>query len=395
MSDNNKTLNPWGSLLPDDIVTNIFLRLPIKSIIICTSVSKKWKSLILDPKFNFISTHLHHSYNNNNNHNLHLFSLDSQKTEDNKEIYVLYNEDDTDFTRHASFDIPLHGPDLDPLNKILHVVGTCNGLLCLSDYSLKTDRIFLWNPCVGKYLRLPSPNVTYATHGVFKGSLGFGFDPETNDYKVVRVVSFPITPNLPTLQHKVEVYSLSTGQWRMLSDSLVPTCVVYGILTQSSVNGAMHWLVSRTANDNQFDHFGLVFDLHNEVFREILLPELPAYMRQRSTLCASVSTYRNSIALFHDDHNSLCLDIWVMKDYGVVSSWMKALSLPLRKNIMRAVGFCRNGHIVLELDGGQLISWDLETQEIKDFGIIGYNFVDAYVESLVLLDKTTDNTITY
>nr|XP_023885753.1 F-box protein At3g07870-like [Quercus suber] len=259
-----------------------------------------------------------------------------KKTEDNKELYVLYNEDDTDFTQHASFDIPLHGPELDPLNKILHVVGTCNGLLCLSDYSLKSDRIFLWNPCVGKYLRLPSPNVTYTTHGVFKGSLGFGFDLKTNDYKVVRVVRFPITPNLPTLQQKVEVYSLSTGQWRMLRDSLVPTC---GILTQSSVNGAMHWLVSRTANDNQFDHFGLVFDLHNEVFREIMLPELPAYTRQRR--------------------------------------------------------FCRNGHIVLELDGGQLISWDLETQEIKDFGIIGYNFVDSYVESLVLLDKTANNAITY
>ena len=70
-------------------------------------------------------------------------------------------------------------------------------------------------------------------------------------------------------------------------------------------------------------------------------------------------------------------------------------ALYLGPSLMRAVGFCRSGHIVLELDGGQLISWDLETQEIKDFGIIGYNFVDAYVESLVLLDKTANNAITY
>ena len=60
MSDNEER---WDSL-PDEILTHIFLSLHIKSIIICTSVSKTWNSLIQNPTF--ISTHLHHSYTSTN-----------------------------------------------------------------------------------------------------------------------------------------------------------------------------------------------------------------------------------------------------------------------------------------------------------------------------------------
>ena len=141
------------------------------------------------------------------------------------------------------------------------------------------------------------------------------------------------------------------------------------------------------------------------MFREILLPEeLPPYTHD-GFLCAYVSICGNSIALFHDDYSSLRLNIWVMKHYGVVSSWTKALSLPMTYQggfastnyIPKAVGFTRNGRIVLEMNGGHLMSQDLKSQEIKDLRLIGYNynFVDAYVESLVLPDKAANGAITY
>ena len=98
MSDNNNNnkLIRWESL-PYEIATDIFLRLPIKSIIICTSVSKAWKSQIQNPTF--ISTHLHHSHNKNKN--LLVFSLYSQT---HKESYALHNKDDPNFTKLARFD---------------------------------------------------------------------------------------------------------------------------------------------------------------------------------------------------------------------------------------------------------------------------------------------------
>ena len=44
----------------------------------------------------------------------------------------------------------------------------------------------------------------------------------------------------------------------------------------------------------------------------------------------------------------------------------------------------------------RLVSQNFETQEVKDLGITGsrYSFVDPYVESLVLLDKS-DLAVTY
>ena len=174
MSDNEKR---WG-YLPDDILTHIFHCLPIKSIIVCTSVSKTWKSLIKNPTF--ISTHLHHSHKN-----LLLFRLPIQPFEmfgtiptGDREVYTLnHDDDDDDFTeeQHTRLDFPFHGPDLESYCPVFCVVGTCDGLLCLSDDLFTYTNIFyLWNPCVRKILQLPYPNVTFDTHGGFNASLGLG-----------------------------------------------------------------------------------------------------------------------------------------------------------------------------------------------------------------------------
>ncbi|XP_030927838.1 F-box protein CPR1-like isoform X1 [Quercus lobata] len=395
MSDNRTTnlIIPWGSL-PDEILTNIFVFLPIKSIIICTSVSKAWKSLIKNPTF--ISTHLHHSLNKNQN--LLFFRLRSQNQ---KEFYALHNEDDADFTQHARFDYPFHASDLVPHNKKCIVVGSCNGLLFLSNFfhAAPNNGFCLWNPCVGKLLKLPSPNVTYATHGAFRGSSGFGFDPKTKDYKVVSVVTLLENFDLEKTRPQVEIYTLSTGQWRMLRTGLAPICVLLQNGPQTFINGALHWVAFRDS-DNYFHNFVLIFDLGDEVFHEILLPEFPG---NTGLMSGSVSVYRNSIAFFRQDNDFL--HMWAMKEYGVVSSWTKVLSLPSssqrffgsRDDIPRALGFRRNGEVILKVDGGRLISLDLETREIKDLRIIGCKktIVDYYVESLVLLDKAANSEDTY
>ena len=150
------------------------------SIIICTSVSKTWNSLIQNPTF--ISTHLHHSHNKNQN--LGLLSV----SRNDKQVYTLHKEDD--FTEYTSFDSPFHAPHLQHLHhRTYYPCGTFNGLICLS-YGLPNHAkgIFLWNPGVRKFLQLPSPDVTVDTHGACM-SFGFGFDPKTNDYKVVRILS--------------------------------------------------------------------------------------------------------------------------------------------------------------------------------------------------------------
>ena len=154
-------------VLPDEVLTHTFVFLSIKSMIICTLVSK-WKSLIQNPTF--ISTHLHHSHNKN----LLLFCLYPQI---HKVSFVFHNEGDPHFTQHSNFYYPFHVS--------FCVVGTCDGLLCLSEdlhFISISERLCLRNPCVRKFVNLPSPSANYTRF------LGFGFDPKTKDYRVVKFV---------------------------------------------------------------------------------------------------------------------------------------------------------------------------------------------------------------
>ena len=389
--------------LPHEILTNIFVRLPIKSIVTCTAVCKTWKSLLQNPTF--ISNHLHHSSNNNNNkHPLLLFRLCSLELaeavsemtieENEKEQYVLHF-DNQDFNEYARFDdFPFHGQSY---GGIFHVVGTCNGLIFLADdlygYHYK---FFLWNPCVRKFVKLPKPNITFFSHGGYDATVGFGFDSKTNDYKVVRFVTLEEKGQKGKSPPEVEVYSLSTGKWRMVT-ALPPIGAARGREPEAFVNGALHWVALRKTG-NKFLNFVMVFDLRDEVFREIALPKLSDQNGDEYWVRVSISAYGNSLALFQRGFSIHCFGIWVMKDYADASSWTKIRSwadegliegIPRSHCMPTAIGFRKSGEVILEMYGGYLVSRDLETQEIKDLRIRGYanTFVDSYVESLVLLDK--------
>ncbi|XP_030943768.1 F-box protein CPR1-like [Quercus lobata] len=358
---------------------------------------------ISHPKPNLLSNHLHHSSNNNNKHPLLLFRLCSSELveainkwnvgENEKEHCVLHfdNQDFKEYTRFDDF--PFHGQSY---GGIFHVVGTCNGLIFLADdlygYHYK---FFLLNPRVRKFVKLPKPNISCFSHGGYNASVGFGFDSKTNDYKVVRFVTLEEKGQKGKSPPEVEVYSLSTGKWRMVT-ALPPIVAARGREPGAFVNGALHWVALRKTG-NKFLNFVMVFDLGEEVFREIALPKLSDQNGDEYWVRVSISAYGNSLALFQRGFIH-CLSIWVMKYYADASSWTKIISLadegliegiPRSHCMRKAICFRKSGEVILEMYGGYLVSRDLKTQEIKDLRIrgYGYTFVDSYVESLVLLDK--------
>ena len=76
--------------------------------------------------------------------------------------------------------------------------------------------------------------------GPFYASFGFGFDPKTNDYKVIRILSLALRGSQNS-QPVVEVYSLFAGEWRILSDSasLPPVCGMLRHEQHAFANGAL------------------------------------------------------------------------------------------------------------------------------------------------------------
>ena len=107
---------------------------------------------------------------------------------------------------------------------------------------------------------------------------------------MVRVLCHEGHPNIPEDQAEVEVYSLSTGKWRIVTVSPPKCTLVQNSASERFVNGALHWVAFRRTDDNNLHCFILVFDLGNEVFLEIVQPKILDF-----TGCASISVYGNSI----------------------------------------------------------------------------------------------------
>jgi hypothetical protein len=104
------------------------------------------------------------------------------------------------------------------------VLGPCNGIFCFAATLLKGtemepsddyDQIVLWNPATRESKKLPQFHRPQdETDPVY--DFGLGFDPKTNDYKVIRILTF-------SSQCEVAVYSLRSDSWRVIDSSLNPS----------------------------------------------------------------------------------------------------------------------------------------------------------------------------
>ena len=99
-------------------------------------------------------------------------------------------------------------------------------------------------------------------------ALEFGFDPKTNDYKVVLFRSW-FERGIQRYQTAAELFSLNTNSWKKLND--VP-CLEISLWRSSTisapyVNENFHWLAKE-------DECIVAFDMVSEVFRKFKLPKL-------------------------------------------------------------------------------------------------------------------------
>ena len=96
--------------------------------------------------------------------------------------------------------------------------------------------------------------------------------------------------------------------------------------------------------------------------------------------------YGDSLAAFQVAFITDLINIWVMKEYGVASSWTKIFTIS-QMVFPRGAGFTGNGELILEVPRGQFVLQHLGTQMIKYLRIIGYQytFAGSYVKSLFLI----------
>lgn len=145
----------------------------------------------------------------------------------------------------------------------------------------------------------------------------------------------------------------------------------------------MHWLALKKIA-NEVLHFVTVLNLEDFVFRKFAQPKLPPNNNNNNEhwFLKSLLAYGDSLAAFQVAFITDLINIWVIKEYGVASSWTKIFTIS-QMVFPRGAGFTGNGELILEVPRGQLVSQHLGTQMIKYLRIIGYH--DSYVKSLVLI----------
>ncbi|XP_042507336.1 F-box protein CPR1-like [Macadamia integrifolia] len=235
--------------LPEALITDILSRLPVKSLLRFRCVCKTWCALIDDPAF--VKDHLNQSLASNSNLRLifreyYLFSADLDAGEQQVAVKL---------------DHPLKSP-----NFATEVVGSCNGLLCISN---SEEEIFLWNPSIRRHHKLPITPIEYPERFDCPRLIvyGLGYDPTTDDYKLVRIVQF-YGDDEYSCDSEVKVYSLRTNSWRRIRD--VPYHLSYkrgfGVLA----NYGLHWVAvrERTEPDTASSSFDS-FDLQDEEYSEV------------------------------------------------------------------------------------------------------------------------------
>ena len=371
--------------LPEEVVLEILQRLPVKSLIRFRCVSKSWNSLITTSAF--IKSHLTRSLPKSSNKLIVRHCVDSPHVEHYK---LIDNNNDSPSDQIQHIDFPLTSRRI---NHFL-LIGSANGLFSL----FEQDRFVLWNPSIRKFITLPKPCITVKKYGLVTCRSAFGFDPRTNDYKVVRI-AFQCRTNTSEEAKipLVEVYSLSEGSWRITSagDSFSPR-ISFDDWRQpsASLNGAVHFVTKD--RDNKWCPLVSSFDLGDEVFREMSVP---------NGALTGIDYFHTSVIggslslLCHDTHkntvNKFC-SIWVMKEYGVVDSWTKLFAVNLNGGLLRVLGLQKNGNILVEAKLPHYLgiaSYVPKSEQIKNLGIGGrpyYFCVDNYMENLVLLDKPND-----
>ncbi|KAM3685783.1 hypothetical protein ACJW31_11G144800 [Castanea mollissima] len=346
--------------LPEEVVLEILHRLPVKSLIRFRSVSKSWNSLITSSAF--INSHLTRS-----------LSLPSNSSK----LIVRHCLDNSYESPYQSF----------------MLIGSVNGLFSLYDQ----ECYILWNPSIRKFITLPKPCsfIGFCRHA-------FGFDPRTNDYKVVRI-AFPcrISMSEETKPPLIEVYSLNEGCWRITSASFPPGIKVTDWCRPAAfLNGAVHFAAEyENKPGGPCGPLVLSFDLLDEVCHVISLPNVT--FKWTNNVHTSVIGGLLSLLFYYGRHaDNNCCAIWVMKEYGVVDSWTKQFTVDLNRGgeIIRVLGLQKNGNILVEAlllgpSRCELSSYDPKSEQVKNLGICGslYDFrVDNYMENLGLLDKPNE-----
>ncbi|KAI3732404.1 hypothetical protein L1987_63609 [Smallanthus sonchifolius] len=181
------------------MIDEILSRLPTKSLLRFRSVSKSLCDGIGSPDFIRL-----HTLRSPNKLLIIIHKVRYEYGEDTKTMYTIHSQD------QLSSSYTGITPAEYPFGCIRTISGSCNGILCV--YDQLRSAIHLWNPSIRR-------KATVYEHPSWDPCLahGFGFDPVTGDYKILRAS-----------EAGTFVYTMKTHTWREIASPAYPVSYVNG-----------------------------------------------------------------------------------------------------------------------------------------------------------------------
>ncbi|KAJ9553809.1 hypothetical protein OSB04_017854 [Centaurea solstitialis] len=395
--------------LPGELLSEILIRVSAKPLARMRSVSKPWNHLLSQPSF--IKSHLHHSLHINNNNDEILLVLLSGNYDDSFSV-----------TAHLSRSPHLRLPDFfifpnnpDHCNLSVTFLGSVNGLICYGFRTYPNDYLIqIWNPSLSAVLTLPPFNgldwflIDDSTH---EFHFRFGYDPKTDDYKLVKFMSYMLPPADPIdysypdiIQARryflndrndvkeVEVYSMRNGSWKLIENRL-PSHVIRitdeDVVCADGHDGILHWIGSVNGNKQTI----VTFDLGVETFGEICLSNSVILERDWNGL----GFYSGRLCVM-SCKKGYEYEVWVMNEYGVAESWTKLRIFSDFGVDIDPHGFTASNKFLFSINSDsiyifdQLKIYDPDADEVKSFETDArdsvWTKVVCYVDSLVWVAPT-------
>ncbi|XP_018433131.2 F-box/LRR-repeat protein At2g43260 [Raphanus sativus] len=358
--------SPNSMCILPELLEEIFIRLPLKSILRFRTVSKQCKSLLESRRFSEKRMSL---------------------LQKNRRILAAYNCDCGDRPRL----LPESRFEGDEEIVYLHCLASrpslsCDGLLCFPEQ----DWIIVLNPTTRQLRRFPSGlNHKYrfgfglwSSFSPENWAIGFGKDKVTGRFKVVRLCCSyrEIGQEEPVVE--CSVLDVQTGEWSKLSP---PPHLVNPGSKSVCVKGSIYWLHVDVYVEKRYKILKL--DLHKQEFNKFPVPPTRATKESRlvnlEERLAFVKT--NVLPVW-------MLEIWSMDDTDQ-KRWSKTFSIrlqlkvfswPMRNRWFTPVAISKQGNLVFYDNQNKLFKYYPGTNEIRCLSL-DTSVISLYLENLVSL----------
>ncbi|KAL3824132.1 hypothetical protein ACJIZ3_020202 [Penstemon smallii] len=373
-------------LVPEDLMIEILVCLPVKSIVRFRCVSKTWCNMVKSPSF------INHHLRNQRRRNVLLVRrclLPPPQYDDVLSFHDPNSPELEEVCPNLSIpflkDLRMGKPGSCTYNpNNIRILGGCNGLVCIFYINFV---VILCNPALREFKMLPPFPLDSA---YYPSRIGFGITACTNDFKVVLLLQS--RDEYCKSPYTVNMYSSSTSSWKQIH--IAPTTQVGHMEMWSELffNGVCHWPATRSP---KFERAILCFDLSTEVLGWLEYPDISYERSKWSRLMVMNECF--AVVWLNLFGRAITTEIWVMKEYGVRESWTKQFSIQSFTDI-RFSPFLpwKNDQWMLLLESGdvdpsgQLVSCSFHSNEIKKYRVYGEKGTLKpliYQESLISLDK--------